>query len=259
MASSSKQPLALDFHAHGQAWGWRKGEDLIDALPYVDTYEGNVKQQVDALIEEEMSKSTKKPADYLREMPAMPPSTLKDHPLLVAEMERIKKREPLPPLDTSRYRLDPPPQSRRHDPSAWKSAVDNAAAQLEHQTNRILNLELMLKYGDNVWRAQALSDEAGVKRVEAQLAETKKAIDALNKERKLQQQAAGSELRRAEAEYYELVYKNIAIESACDRLEEEIAGLKAQLPPQEQQQQQGAAAAEGHANGQMPADAATSS
>jgi pre-mRNA-splicing factor SPF27 len=54
------------------------------------------------------------------------------------------------PLDTSRYRLDPPGPTKRNDFNAWKSALDNAHAQLEHQYLRILNLELLLKYGDKV-------------------------------------------------------------------------------------------------------------
>ena len=56
----------------------------------------------------------------------------------------------MPPLDATRYRLDAPPASRRHDLAAWKTSVDNAHSQLEHQYLRIINLELMLKYGDKV-------------------------------------------------------------------------------------------------------------
>jgi len=54
------------------------------------------------------------------------------------------------PLDTSRYRLDAPVASKQNDYGAWRSAVDNANAQLEHQYLRILNLDLLLKYGDKV-------------------------------------------------------------------------------------------------------------
>jgi hypothetical protein len=54
------------------------------------------------------------------------------------------------PLDTGRYRLDPPSQARRNDVSAWSASLDNAHAQLEHQATRIQNLELLLKFGDKV-------------------------------------------------------------------------------------------------------------
>lgn len=39
-------------------------------------------------------------------------------------------------MDTARYGLEPPPPSRRNDFNAWRSALDNAYAQLEHQHNR---------------------------------------------------------------------------------------------------------------------------
>jgi pre-mRNA-splicing factor SPF27 len=60
-------------------------------------------------------------------------------------------------------------QSKQADVSAWTAAVDNAHAQLEHQLNRITNLELLLRYGDNAWRAQGQLDEALLKQLEGQL------------------------------------------------------------------------------------------
>lgn len=53
--------------------------------------------------------------------------------------------------------------------AAWGKACDNAHAQLEHQLNRITNLELLLKYGSNAWRAQAQLDEALLKQMEGTL------------------------------------------------------------------------------------------
>ncbi len=51
------QPLALDVAPAGQAPGWRKHEDIIDALPYVDTLNDTEKASVDALIREEVSRT----------------------------------------------------------------------------------------------------------------------------------------------------------------------------------------------------------
>lgn len=48
------QPLALDSAPAGQAPGWRRHEDLIDALPYVDAMTPEEKQKVDRLIQEEV-------------------------------------------------------------------------------------------------------------------------------------------------------------------------------------------------------------
>ncbi|KAI8466280.1 MAG: breast carcinoma amplified sequence 2 [Monoraphidium minutum] len=233
----------------------RPGEDLVDALPYIDPLTPDIKKQVEALIEAEMRTSSKRPADYLKELPALPPAKFEGHPLLQAEYERVRARQPMPPLDITRFRLDPPPMAKRGDVGAWRSALDNAGAQLEHQLNRISNLELLLKFGPNAWRAQVQLSGAAAKQLEAQLTETRKQarawggggagrIDALNRERKVQQMAAGMELRRLEDEWANAVRKNLEICMACEKLEAEVAMLAAQLPP-------GAAGGGGGAEGQQ--------
>ncbi len=86
----------------------------------------------------------------------------------------------MPPLDVTRFRLDPPPAAKRGDAAAWRAALDNAHAQLEHQLNRIANLELLLKFGPNTWRAQAQLSGAAAKQLEAKLADTRKQVGALS-------------------------------------------------------------------------------
>lgn len=82
------QPLALDYRAYGDAEGWRRGEHLIDALPYIDPLTPDIKKQVEKLIEEEMRASTKRPADYMRDLPPMPPLKFEGHPMLQTEYDR---------------------------------------------------------------------------------------------------------------------------------------------------------------------------
>lgn len=47
-------PLAIDSAEHGQQSGWRAGEDLVDALPYIDTLSPEMKDEVDRLVQEEV-------------------------------------------------------------------------------------------------------------------------------------------------------------------------------------------------------------
>lgn len=63
-------------------------------------------------------------------------------------------------------------------------------------------------------------------------------IDQLNRERKLQQQAAGSELRSLEDRYYNALRKNLEIDAACQSIEEEIGLLEARIATAEKRQQQ---------------------
>lgn len=48
--------------------------EIIDALPYIDDDYANprVKAEVDRLVEEEMRRSSKKPADFLKDLPPPP-------------------------------------------------------------------------------------------------------------------------------------------------------------------------------------------
>ncbi|EFJ49955.1 hypothetical protein VOLCADRAFT_104101 [Volvox carteri f. nagariensis] len=226
---ATKRPLALDYTAHGTAKGWRANEHLIDALPYVDHVPAELRPVVDALIEEEKRKSAKLPSDYLRELPPVRAPQFDEHPVLKTEYERVRSKQPMQPLDTVRYRLDPPPQNKRGDVNAWRQALENAHSQLEHQHLRILNQELLLKHGDKSWRAQVQHDEATIKSLEQQLTAIKKETDQLNRERKLQQLAAGAELSKLERHYMAQVRKNWDIERACTRLEEEVAKAEAEL------------------------------
>jgi hypothetical protein len=50
----SKQPLALASEAVAEQTGWRRGEDLIDSLPYIDGLETGEKEAVMRLVEEEV-------------------------------------------------------------------------------------------------------------------------------------------------------------------------------------------------------------
>jgi hypothetical protein len=51
---SGKPTLALAATAYSEQTGWRRGSEVIDALPYVDALTPDEKQAVDKLIEEEV-------------------------------------------------------------------------------------------------------------------------------------------------------------------------------------------------------------
>jgi hypothetical protein len=65
-----------------------------------------------------------------------------------------------------------------------------------------------------------------------------RSIDQLNRERKLQQQAAGAELRVLEDQYYSALRKNLEISAACQSIEEEMELLQAKIGRIEKKQQQ---------------------
>jgi len=200
----------------------------IDALPYIDQqYTPAMQKQVESLIEAELK--TFKPAkDYLAQWPMHEPD-FEAHPLLQAEWMRICDQQPMPKLDTTRYQLDPPPSSRQTDLAAWQKSIDNAQAQLEHQANRISNLELLQKHGANAWRAHLNGLEAASNSATQLQNSLSNEIDAVTRKRKHDQTKAGPTLQKLEGEWVSSVRKNIEIESQCMRLERECFLLREAL------------------------------
>lgn len=213
MASSSSEPLALPAPA-----------TLLDALPYVDRQYEAMKPEVDAMIAAEQR--TFAPRDYLAHLPPSCEPNFDEHPMLQAEWMRVCDRQPMPRIDVSRYQLDAPPQAKQGDVGAWRRAVDNAQAQLDHQGNRICNLELLQQYGANAWRAHLNSLEAASKALGAGVAAAAAEVEATNRKRKAEQTEAGPRLMRLEAEWVQGVKKNLEIESQCLRLEHEVAAMR---------------------------------
>ncbi len=66
---------------------------------------------------------------------SIPSLFYQNNPLLAAELGRVGARKPLTAIDTSRYQLASSSATPSSD-EEWKSALDNAHAQLEHQRIR---------------------------------------------------------------------------------------------------------------------------
>jgi pre-mRNA-splicing factor SPF27 len=136
----------------------------------------------------------------------------------------VEAQQPLAGIDTVRFQL-PPPKQGNNDYSAWRKAADNAYSQLEHQYNRLLNLELGVKYAPNAWRVHNEQLGGLVKRLQAEVQQLRQQQESLNKNRKLSQEAVHRQLKAKQAEYQGYVRKNLEIAGACAALEAEISTL----------------------------------
>ncbi|KAI9033297.1 Pre-mRNA-splicing factor SPF27 [Hyaloraphidium curvatum] len=197
---------------------------LLDAMPYVDRdYEtAAMKTQVDRMIQEELQRGGNREATSLPKEIEL----FAGNKLLAAELERAAAGQKLAAIDFERYSLPAPPLDKDDDVAAWEQAVDNAKAQMEAQYNRMMNLELLSKFGPNSWLMHNYQVEHLVKQLQAQLEDYRKKLLELNKTRKFDQISQGNVLQSLELRWSELIGKVISLEAAILGLGAEIQALE---------------------------------
>ncbi|XP_038079225.1 pre-mRNA-splicing factor SPF27-like [Patiria miniata] len=202
------------------------GEVLVDALPYHDKGydEPGEKESAYALVEEE-TRRYRPTKNYLEHLPAIDHTPFETE-VLKNEFERLASRLPMDVLSMKRYELPPPPAGRQNDVLAWNESVENSMAQLEHQAERIANLELLSKFGSQAWRVYNDLLVRMVEHAQSQLQQIRKQIQELNWQRKTKQKSAGDALKNLEESWTGLVAKNYEIERACLELEQEVDRLR---------------------------------
>lgn len=209
-------------NTHKQIMSSTTQEVLVDALPYIDQgYDDTgVREAALAMVDEECRRY-RPTKNYLEHLPTLN-MTAFETALMTNEFERISSRQPMEPLSMKRYELPPPPPGKISELGAWQESVENSMAQLEHQAVRSLNLELMLEYGCEAWKAHLEIFTSLQAKAQLRLAELKKDIQEVNWQRKSRQTQAGEKLKSLEAQWVGLVSKNYDIEQACAKLEETI-------------------------------------
>ncbi|KAK2451244.1 Pre-mRNA-splicing factor SPF27 [Trifolium repens] len=203
-------------------------EIIIDALPYIDDDYSNdsVKKEVDRLVEEEMRRSSKKPADFLKDFPPLPTSNFEDYPMIGREYERVKAGQAPFKIDRGRYELQVPPANKMNDETAWKLSLQTAQRLLQYQTLRMENLDLLLKYGPDAWKQHNQRLEVYLSRMQKLAQEQNDKIEKVNRERKYHQQNTAYELNALSMQWNELCRKNIDIKVACASVETHLNELR---------------------------------
>ncbi|EGB02119.1 hypothetical protein AURANDRAFT_69180 [Aureococcus anophagefferens] len=188
---------------------------VVDALSYVEPYAAAAAA---ALVEAELARGGAAPPAspaLAVAAPVWPRSAV-----LEAELARAASGADLAPLEVSRYACDAPPDGS--GAAAWRAAADNAAAQLGHQANRVVNLELAEAFGEAAWRRHAADLAAARDALRASARGARAAAERVNAARRADQERLAPEILRAER-------RCAARLEARGALEAEVAGLRARV------------------------------
>lgn len=167
--------------------------------------------------------------NYLEFLPPLNTSSFETD-LMRSEFQRIESGARMETISTKRYELPAPPTGKLGEIQAWQESVDNSLAQLEHQSIRSLNLDLMNKYGTETWKV-ALEIMVGMSaKAQKELQDLKKEIQDVNWKRKSKQLQTGDKLNSLNQHWVSLVSCNYEIEQAISQLEQQIQNAKVRQP-----------------------------
>uniref|UniRef100_A0A0N5AXY2 Pre-mRNA-splicing factor SPF27 n=1 Tax=Syphacia muris TaxID=451379 RepID=A0A0N5AXY2_9BILA len=195
--------------------------NLVDALPYLDTdFNEDDRQAALQLIENEC-RSFRPTKNYLKFLPVVDFDAFLT-PCLIKENARMSKKQEMQKLDMSRCELSCPSTSgRQGDKTSWRKAIRNAQAQNEHLLLRNLNLELMEEYAPEILLRGNRVLEKQLNVEEKRLRKVKEDIMNLHSCRRQMQLEAGQKLKELEEKWVNMVTKNYKMELTCGELEAE--------------------------------------
>lgn len=170
---------------------------LIDALPYVEP-----PGDVNDLVESEMrAPSFVAPTSNFKGMAAV-------------ELARIDRGEDLEPLEIDRYNCEPTDDAERDRRNCW--------VQLEHQANRVVNLEFVEAGGEEAWKRHLKDLEALATQLRTRADKKRREADTINLKRKAYQEAMAADIFKYEAQRSALVGKHLQLERANAKLRRKL-------------------------------------
>lgn len=198
------RPAAYEPEDDVESASLRSGALLCDAMGYQEKVEGAAERAAAQLVERELRDRPGAPP----RLPALRPP--RDSRAMAAEFARCERDEDLQPLAIERYSCAPPTD---RDPDAWSKARRNVRAQLEHQANRVVNLELAESFSEHVWRRH-VHDLGRLNQQVTALAQGKeREAEQINLKRKRDQAKLGPDILRAERAVVERLGRHRALEA----------------------------------------------
>ena len=220
-----------------------KNSHLVESLPYydkIDMMDINIKAEVEAAISKEIQiMETEGKKDYLESLP-LPQDNNFDFGLLKGEMDRVEEGIMLKAIDMEKYvNVDMPIGFNEADLNAWENSIKQVEINTEHTSikyiiyiyiyyiYRVMNLELMNKYSEQLWEKHISQQQAILKKMENDNNKMQEDIQVINKKRKFAQFNCGQKLTNYEKHLHDQINKNGLLECECLKNEGEIQRLQA--------------------------------
>lgn len=213
------------------AWTNRISPDIDPELS------AEARAQVDKMISAEL------PPDYQSTLhpsiPALPEPRFS--PLMQQELARKEAGLPLTGgIDLSRYEAPEPPSGTSApgtDSSQaldeWRRTLQRAYTSSSHLSTRHTNLTLLEENGKNAWLIANSQLEEILRGLEKELADTKEAVEGVNRQRKIAQEARKGEFVGLEETWRRGVGAIIDVELAAESLRMQILDQRRQQSQQQ--------------------------
>ncbi|KAJ5947185.1 hypothetical protein N7466_000200 [Penicillium verhagenii] len=206
-----------------------------DSLPYVDTEpSASAYERAQQLINAELS-----PEHSSTLHPSIPPAPESNYsPIIQQELERKAIGAPLTGgIDLTRYEAPEPPVRAADGESPnldeWRQALQSAYKSSSHLSKRHENLTLLDEHGKNAWLIGNSQLEYILGGLEKELAETKEISEAVNKQRKIAQEARYGELSNLEETWKRGVGAILDVELASEGIRMQILEHQRQAAQQQ--------------------------
>lgn len=145
--------------------------------------------------------------------------------MLQNELKKLETGTAESGLDFSRYEMQQPVSSQMKDINAWNKTLDQAAAQVTHQSIRKMNLEISERNASEEWKKYCNVLDSIKRKYSNKLSEVKKEIQNTNWKRKTLQEEAGKEICILENQWAQQTMSNFDIQIEIANLRNKIAVL----------------------------------
>ncbi|KEG03607.1 pre-mRNA-splicing factor CWF7, putative [Plasmodium vinckei vinckei] len=187
---------------------------LVNALPYIDSYDNEMEQNAKKLIEEEMNimKETNQVKEYLENFPIPDLLYLKDNNSIIQnELKRYEQNNKMDMLNFDHYNIENNPESNINNNSTInqaKKTFENHQLVLENLHNALINIELMNKYKEVIWSEHMKTFTQVDINLQNSIKSLKENIDNINKKRKLHHLSYVNDLTTLQNERKDFKRKN---------------------------------------------------